>query len=81
MREIIIGKTYKHFKGNLYKVIDIVNDSESEDKANPKKVVIYKAMYGEELVWARPYDMFASEVDRIKYPNITQKYRFEEYID
>lgn len=74
MREIIIGKTYRHFKGNLYKVLDIVYDSESEDL---KKVVIYEALYGDHLKWARPYDMFISKVDKDKYPDIKQEYRFE----
>jgi hypothetical protein len=78
MREIKIGKKYKHFKGNLYKVIDIVNDSESNNDIEYKKVVIYQALYGDNLKWARPYDMFNSEVDHIKYPDVEQKYRFEE---
>ena len=78
MREIIIEKKYKHFKGNLYKVIDIVNDSESNNDLELKKVVIYQALYGDNLKWARPYDMFNSEVDHNKYPDIEQKYRFEE---
>jgi hypothetical protein len=81
MRTIIVGKTYKHFKGNLYKVIDIVNDSESNNIKEYDKVVIYEALYGEHLKWARPYDMFNSEVDHDKYPDIKQKYRFEEYKD
>ena len=78
MREIKIGKKYKHFKGKLYKVIDIVNDSESNNDIEYKKVVIYQALYGDNLKWARPYDMFNSEVDHIKYPDVEQKYRFEE---
>ena len=76
-RKIEIGKTYRHFKGNLYKVIDIVYDSESNNDEVLKKVVIYEALYGEHLKWARDYDMFNSLVDREKYPNVTQKYRFE----
>lgn len=75
MREIKIGKIYKHFKGNLYIVLDIVNDSESNDD---KKIVIYQALYGEHIKWARPYEMFNSLVDTQKYPNTKQKYRFEE---
>lgn len=78
MREIKIGRIYRHFKGKKYYVLDIVLDSESNNDEKPKKVVIYKALYGEHLTWARPYDMFASEVDHEKYPEIKQKYRFEE---
>ena len=77
-RQIKIGKTYKHFKNKLYKVIDIVYDSESNNDEQLKKVVIYEALYGDNLRWARPYDMFNSLVDKEKYPNIDQKYRFEE---
>lgn len=78
MRKIEIGKKYRHFKGKEYIVLDIVNDSESNNDEELKKVVIYEALYGEHLRWARPYDMFASEVDHEKYPDIKQKYRFEE---
>ena len=73
MREIIPGKKYKHFKGNIYKVIDIVNDSETLEK-----IVIYEALYGEHTNWARPYKFFISEVHHQKYQKITQNYRFEE---
>lgn len=76
-RKIEIGKTYKHFKENLYKVLDIVYDSESNNDKEYKKIVIYQALYGEHLKWARPYDMFNSLVDKEKYPNVNQKYRFE----
>jgi len=78
MREIKIGNVYKHFKDKYYIVIDIVNDCESNNDLEYKKIVIYKALYGEFLTWARPYEMFASEVDREKYPEVKQKYRFEE---
>ena len=78
MREIQIGKKYRHFKGKEYKVLDIVYDSESNNDDEYRKVVIYQAQYGEQLKWARPYDMFNSEVDHEKYPNVEQKYRFEE---
>lgn len=78
MRKIEIGKVYKHFKNKYYLVIDIVNDCESNNDIEYKKIVIYKALYGEHLTWARPYEMFASEVDHEKYPDVQQKYRFEE---
>lgn len=78
MREIKVGNVYKHFKNKYYIVLDIVNDCESNNDDEYKKIIIYKALYGEFLTWARPYEMFASEVDHDKYPDIEQKYRFEE---
>ena len=78
MREIKIGQKYRHFKNKEYIVLDIVYDSESNNDAEFKKIVIYQALYGEGLKWARPYDMFNSEVDHQKYPEVKQKYRFEE---
>ena len=77
-RVIKIGKTYRHFKGNMYRVLDIVYDSEESNDNKYKKVVIYQALYGDRLKLARPYEMFNSEVDHKKYPDVKQKYRFEE---
>ena len=78
MREIKVGSIYKHFKNKYYIVLDIVNDCESNNEKEYRKIVIYKALYGEYKVWARDYEMFASLVDHNKYPEIKQKYRFEE---
>lgn len=72
MREVKINGIYKHFKGDYYIVVDIGNDSETG-----KKVVIYRALYGNGELWVRPMDMFLSEVDHDKYPNVKQKYRLE----
>ena len=72
-RVITIGKTYKHFKGNNYKVLMIARDSETS-----KDVVIYEALYGAHIIWARDYDMFNSKVDKEKYPEVEQEYRFEQ---
>ena len=73
MRNIKIGSYYKHFKGNIYKVLDIVYDCEDLEK-----VVIYEAQYDDKKRWARKYKDFASLVDKNKYPDVKQKYRFEE---
>ena len=72
MRQINAGKKYMHFKGNEYEVIDIAIHSETKEK-----YVVYRALYGDTELYIRPYEMFLEEVDREKYPNVEQKYRFE----
>lgn len=70
-REITAG-LYRHFKGNMYRVLFIAKHTETGED-----MVVYRAEYGDHQLYVRPYDMFASEVDRDKYPNAEQKYRFE----
>ena len=70
--KIIPGRVYKHFKGDLYLVEDIVLHSETKEK-----MVLYRALYDSGLRYVRPYDMFAEKVDKVKYPNAKQEYRFE----
>lgn len=70
-RKIVPG-FYRHFKGNTYKVLFTAKNSETK-----KLYVVYEACYGDHERWIRPYEMFASEVDHEKYPDVKQKYRFE----
>ena len=72
MNEIKINVIYKHFKGDYYLVIDVAIHSETKEK-----YIVYRGLYGNTTLYIRPYDMFLSEVDHEKYPNVKQKYRFE----
>lgn len=65
------GKLYRHFKGNIYKVIGVGVHSETAEL-----MVIYRSI-NRAGFWIRPLEMFLSEVDHEKYPNVTQKLRFE----
>ena len=76
-RVVCVGKTYRHFKGKEYKVLCIAKDSDS-DPEDLKEVVVYEALYGRHIVWVRGYDEFLAPVDKEKYPDATQEYRFEQ---
>lgn len=67
---------YRHFKGNVYEVLDFAIHSETKEK-----MVIYQAMYGTHEKYVRPFEMFFSEVDHQKYPDVKQKMRFEKIND
>ena len=70
--QVIKNRVYKHFKGDYYLVVDIAIHSETDEK-----MVIYRSLYGDGSLYVRPYNLFISEVDYEKYPNVEQKYRFE----
>lgn len=70
--ELKIKGIYKHFKGDYYLVEDIAMHSETQEV-----YVVYRRLYGDLSLWIRPYDMFLSKVDKEKYPNVEQEYRFQ----
>ena len=78
MRNIQANKLYKHFKGGLYETINIAKHTETGEM-----LVIYREVSKakDSVIHARPYDMFISKVDKEKYPEVLQEYRFEDLGD
>lgn len=70
--DVKINGIYKHFKGNYYLVENVAIHSETREK-----YVVYRALYGDNGLYIRPYDMFTSKVDKEKYPDVKQEWRFE----
>lgn len=71
-RKLMIGGVYRHFKGKRYQVLDVALHSETLEE-----YVVYRQLYGEGKTWIRPLEMFLEPVDKVKYPDCTQAFRFE----
>jgi hypothetical protein len=69
-------EVYKHFKGNLYVVLNVARHTETNEL-----LVVYAATKEMQRIYARPLQMFMGEVDREKYPDVKQTYRFENMME
>ncbi|MEA4941661.1 hypothetical protein SDC9_135929 [bioreactor metagenome] len=72
MQELKLKRVYRHFKGDYYLVEDVAKNSETGED-----YVVYRKLYGDGSLWIRPLRMFLEPVDREKYPDARQTYRFE----
>lgn len=70
--DVQVGRVYRHFKGDYYLVEAVATDSETGEPC-----VVYRKLYGDGGLWVRPMSMFLSRVDKAKYPQARQEYRFE----
>ena len=82
------GDTVQHFKRTLLSPEELEREpnmylyeilGEAEHTESGERLMVYRPLYGEGRLYARPLGMFLSEVDREKYPHVSQKLRFEKY--
>ena len=81
MREIKPNTVYRHFKGSKAFVITLAKHSETGEDLVVYRCTGNKNTNHTDGIYARPLEMFLSEVDHEKYPDVKQKYRFEEIKD
>ena len=72
MRELQLGRVYRHFKGDRY-----LAEAVARNAQDGAAYVVYRKLYGDGSLWIRPLAEFLSEVDHAKYPQCAQRYRFE----
>jgi hypothetical protein len=73
-RNFEVGDVVRHFKGGLYIIVTFATNTETNEE-----MVIYQSLKDKQ-VWARPYDMFVSEIDRAKYPAVKEDYRLSRVV-
>ena len=72
-RDIKIGEVYKHFKGHIVRIVCVAKNTETMEEE-----VVYYHIKNKQY-WVRRLSMFNSLVDKDKYPDVKQVYRFERY--
>ena len=72
MQELKLKRVYRHFKGDYYLTEDLARHSETGEE-----YVVYRKLYGDGSLWIRPKELFLGRVDRDKYPDVQQEYRFQ----
>ena len=63
---------FKHFKGKQYQILALAKDA-----GDGRSLVVYQALYGDYIIYVRDLSEFMSPVDKVKYPEASQEYRFE----